>query len=90
MKLRLVLVIVLSMVVGAVGSHLWAQTQPDPPMRLVTPGTGYGEIISGADIGFQRVVSLNGQAPAGKIIGRLLIRVDGQWLEAQGPITIAR
>lgn len=91
MKLRLALLIV-SLAIGVVGSRLWAQARPQSPPAgsVVTPGMPYGEIISGADIGFQRLGSMEGPPPAGKIYGRLMVRVDGKWLVAEAPLRMVR
>ncbi|MCX6553093.1 MAG: hypothetical protein NTY02_19180 [Acidobacteria bacterium] len=51
---------------------VWGYTQAVTP-RPVTP-----VVISGTDIGF-RVVARSGE----KAVGQLVVRVDGQWVEAE-------
>jgi len=49
----------------------------------------YGPIISGADIGFQRV-GTGGPIPTGTIVGKLMVRVNGEWMEAQSGMSVVR
>jgi hypothetical protein len=50
--------------------YLWAQTAPIP-----SPPSGF---ISGNDIGFRLDRALPGRA-----IGKLMVRIDGKWLDAE-------
>ena len=75
--------------VSLAGVALWAQARREVPG--VMAGQPYGEIISGADIGFQRVAGqIAGQADTGKVVGRMMVRINGQWYEAQSPIGIVK
>ena len=68
-------------VASLIGVAAWAsQGEQAPPFKMgkhIMIGEPYGEIISGADLGFQRVA-----APDGKVTGRLMVRIDGEWREA--------
>ena len=55
----------IAMVALALAVYVWAQT-PTPPAG----------VISGGDIGFRLE-----RVERGRAIGRLLVRVDGKWLE---------
>jgi hypothetical protein len=69
MTMKRTAVVVLSLVVGF-GIYGWAQVGPAPS---VPPG-----VVSGADIGF-RVERTDGNTA----IGRLMVRVNGKWVDAQ-------
>ncbi len=48
----------------------------------VTDASYYGTVFTGSDIGFQRVADeLGGLTPDGKIVGRVVVKVSGQWVE---------
>jgi hypothetical protein len=51
------------------GTYTWAQT---PPLLAPPPG-----VISGNDIAFRL-----DRTESGRAIGKLMVRVDGKWLEA--------
>jgi len=89
-------------IVSLVGVALWAQANPQSPppaapvqrgqagpAQVVGPGMPYGPIISGADIGFQRV-GTGVPIPNGKLVGKLMVRVNGEWMEAQSPMSVVR
>ena len=63
---------------------VWAQgvvrpATPERPQEFIPYGANLGDIISGADIGFQPVAARN---DPGKIAGKWMVRVNGKWLEA--------
>lgn len=62
-----------------VGVGLWAQETKRAPEVVVKPGQPYGEVFTGADIGFQRVAGTPDHE--GRIPGRWLVKVNGQWVE---------
>mgnify|MGYP003576733338 CR=1 FL=1 len=64
-------------VASLIGVAVWASPGEQAPGKHIMIGEPYGEIISGADLGFQRVA-----APDGKVTGRLMVRIDGEWREA--------
>ena len=73
------------------GVAVWAQrptveVQGRAPNLEVRPGQAYGPIISGQDIGFQRVWTRSGDQ--GRIAGRLMVRVDGEWFEASAAFAV--
>jgi hypothetical protein len=73
-RLGLAIVLVTSVVVA--GTMARTQGQIQPPVQPLTP-----TVISGADLGF-RVDGRKGSTP----IGTLVVRVNGQWIEAEfGP-----
>jgi hypothetical protein len=76
MRVR-VLAIAVLWVLSLVGVSVWAQsTQPTP-----TLGARPGEpIITGADIGFQRVPTGASGDPE-RVSGRWMVRINGQWIE---------
>ena len=85
----LVTAIVGSMAV-AFGAGVWAQTagkvsaHRDPPTFIM--GQPAGPVISGADIGFLPVAGAPGQD--GAIVGKIVVRVNGRWLEVQQPVRV--
>jgi hypothetical protein len=60
------------------GAALTAQGQRLPELQVTRP------VLSGADIGF-RIEDYNRR---GEPIGRLVVRVDGEWVEAHGAPSI--
>lgn len=44
---------------------------------------GQGQTISGADIGFQITAPPDAR---GRIVGRIVVRIDGQWRETTGMV----
>jgi hypothetical protein len=57
-----------------VGVGVWAQTQPQQ------------RVISGNDLGFR----VDGQQRDGTPIGKLVVRMNGQWVEAGFAVGIAK
>jgi len=79
---KLALVWMLSLlVVGAVSSSVYAQRPPGQPPGL-RPGllTEAPTVISGNDVGF-RIERTQDGIP----IGRIVVRVDGRWVDTQAP-----
>lgn len=79
---KLALVWMLSLlVVGAVSSSVHAQRPPGQPPGL-RPGllTEAPTVISGNDVGF-RIERTQDGIP----IGRIVVRVDGRWVDTQAP-----
>lgn len=68
-RTRLVCVIAIALL----GAGAWASAQIFSPERAGQPVT-----LSGSDIGF-RVEGRRGDT----VVGRLVVRVDGQWLDAE-------
>ena len=62
-----------------------ADTRPAPTFQMGEP---HGEVITGADFGFQRIAAPPDRD--GRIAGRLMVRVDGQWREVTFPPRIVR
>ena len=84
MNRRVIAAIAAAWIVSLVGVGVWAQQSGAPervPARVLQAGENIGEIITGPDVGFQRVAAPN--TPPGKIIGKLMVRVNGVWLEVQ-------
>jgi hypothetical protein len=67
-----------------VGVGVWARAEvqePRPPVRYPLPGS---EVLAGEDLGF-RVDGVRGDTR----IGRLVVRVDGRWVDVQFAAGIA-
>ena len=81
--------------VAAVGA--WSaqgqQSQPGQPGTILVspsqPGDPIGPVIAGAEIGFQRVVSMQRDTP-GEITGRWMVKVNGVWLIARPTVTMVK
>jgi len=79
---RLALLIVLAFSVTGVGAWTYAQTLP----QSVTP-----VVLSGDDVGFRvvghkkapRLDNFGRSAPVDVVVGQLVVRVNGQWVEAE-------
>ena len=64
-------------------TSLFAQTRrPSLPETTVSV---YPTVVSGGDIGFRLERTVDGIA-----VGRVVIRVDGRWIDTTAPVTIAR
>jgi hypothetical protein len=67
MTVRTRVVLVVLYLASLAGVGVWAQTQPQP------------RVISGSDLGFR----VEGQRSDGTPTGRLVVRINGQWVEAR-------
>ena len=89
MKSSRMLVLVVAWAASLLGVGLWAQAGTGwKEAPVIQMGQPHGDIITGADIGFQRIA-----APAerdGKIAGRLMVRINGQWSEVTFPARLVR
>ncbi|MEO7192052.1 MAG: hypothetical protein ABI051_13445 [Vicinamibacterales bacterium] len=66
---------------------VWAQGTATAPQdrargREIPLGVPVGPVITGENIGFQQISAM---PRAGKIYGKFMIKVDGQWLELASP-----
>jgi hypothetical protein len=88
MRIRMFAIAVL-WALSLVGVSVWAQggiVRPAAPGRaqeIIPYGANMGDVISGADIGFQRI---SAPSEPGKIAGKLVVRVNGRWLEADSSL----
>jgi hypothetical protein len=84
--------LIVALVWGAslLGVAVWAQAGrgADREVPMTQYGDAIGPVISGDNIGFQRVAAPG--ASAGKVVGKLMVRVNGQWLETAAPIVNVR
>jgi hypothetical protein len=81
--MRKVAVLVFAWVVSLCAAGLWAYAQaPQPaPSQRIPPPPGQDEparVISGNDLGF-RVEDVKNN----RLVGRLVVRVNGQWREVE-------
>jgi hypothetical protein len=87
------LVVMLVLFIGAIRLLAHAQARPAPmtaprqlpPLATPAPDLQAPAVIAGNDIGF-RVESHTGNTP----VGRLVVRINGQWVEAQFSIVAKR
>ena len=86
MKLRSMLVILVIWVGSLLGVGLWAQEK----LRVVPAPAGsvVGPVISGDNIGFEPMDGV--KAAKGKVVGRIVVRINGQWLPIESPVTVVR
>ena len=54
-----------------------------PEGRVIRPGDPFGEVITGANLGFQPVVS-SGQHRADQVPGYFVVKVNGEWKQVIG------
>ena len=89
MNLRKGLVVVALWVAPVFVAGMWGHAQTQAPPRQPRPAPGQAlpqpDVISGADIGF-RVDSRKGDIP----VGRLVVRVNGRWVEPEESVQIRR
>jgi hypothetical protein len=88
-RMGLVVVWVLSIVAVDVLAHAQARATPAPrqllPLETAAPRLQAPTIIAGNDLGF-RVESHKGVTP----VGVLVVRINGQWVEAQFSVVAKR
>ena len=66
-------------VVAVLGAAAWGYAQGSASPKAVDP-----TVLSAADIGFKPT----GEIVRGKVVGRLVVRVNGEWKEAQFEHTV--
>ena len=59
---------------------------PQIDVRVVRPGDPLGEIVTGSNIGFQRIAGDGGGS--GTVAGYFMVRINGEWLMATSPATL--
>ena len=74
MSVRARVVLVVIWLASLVGVGVWAQTQSEQ------------QVISGSDLGFR----VERQGRDGIPIGRLVVRIDGQWVETGFAVGVAK
>ena len=89
MTLRTKVLIAACWIGSVLGVGLWAQggdgRSGAPQIRVVqmvrqTPGSHIGSIITGDQLGFQRIVS---PSDPERILGKLMIWLDNEWVEVK-------
>jgi hypothetical protein len=78
-----VLIVLVGIGLASVGAGTWAQGQTPQP-RVPLPDRE--RVISGSDLGFR----VERQGADGTPIGRLVVRINGQWVEAGFAIGVAK
>ena len=74
-------------VVAVLASALMrAQTTPEELKRRAQEQLPGSRVISGNDIGFR----MEGTNQAGEPVGKLVVRIDGQWVVATSKMSIQR
>jgi len=66
------------------GVGLWAQERRGD-VEIISEGKAYGPVLSGENIGFQRIHSAGDSQT--NVIGRLVVKINGEWLVATAPVT---
>jgi hypothetical protein len=88
MHARKALLVATAWFASLVGATMWAQGGA----RREAPGTELGRpdgpIITGENIGFQRVAVHPSRD--GKIVGKFMVKIDGQWFETTTAMTVVR
>lgn len=88
MDIRKAVIVTLVWVASLVGATLWAQAGNPTSAPGVQMGEPHGPIITGENIGFQRIAGPPSRD--GSLVGRLVVKVDGQWFKTTSPMTIVR
>jgi hypothetical protein len=71
-------------VASLIGATVWAQTDSRPQ----APALALGPIITGDNIGFQRLAGPPSRD--GKIVGKFMVKIDGQWYETSPAMRVVR
>lgn len=91
MNIRKVVAVALAWALSLVGAGLWAQGAQGgavKPPRTIETGKPIGEVITGANIGFQRIA--NPSDRSGQVTGRIVVKIDGEWKEVVSSPGIVR
>ena len=82
MNIRKLVTVALVWALSLVGVGLWAQGAKvgavKPPQTIET-GKPIGDIITGENIGFQRIANTSDRY--GQVTGRIVVKIDGEWKE---------
>ncbi len=81
--------IVFAWILSLVGVAVWAQERKPAPGIELKSGDPIGDVITGENIGFQRVMSIEPDRQ-GKISGQWMVKVNGRWMPTQAPVVIVR
>ena len=87
MNRRVMAAILCAWVLSLIGVAAWAQTSA-PPSAVFKPDEPFGEVMTGDTIGFQRVAALPNRD--GKVVGKWMVKVDGNWRETKAPVGVVR
>lgn len=82
MSIRKLAAVALAWALSLVGVGLWAQGAQGgavKPPRTIETGKLIGDIITGENIGFQRIASTSERS--GQVTGRIMVKIDGEWRE---------
>ncbi len=89
MHLRTVALVGTIWLVSMAAAVTWAQSSGNTQrLPVVIEGQADGDVISGENIGFQPV--FDPSAPLGKVTGKLVVKVDGEWRDANFVVTTVR
>ena len=81
------LVVTILWATSLLGVGVWAQTGKEAPQApVIIRGEGFGDVISGENIGFRR--TYNPSEKSGTVTGRLVVRINGEWLVATSPVSL--
>jgi hypothetical protein len=86
MKLRNVLIVATLWAGSLLCVGLLAQERLT--VTQVPPGAVVGRVISGDNIGFAPEEGIKGSN--GKVVGRIVVKVNGQWMHIESPVSIVR
>ena len=82
---RTLFVVAVLWATSLLGVGLWAQQRRFDGGQEIIEGQPYGPVLSGENIGFQRIH--NPTDKEGTVSGRLVVRINGEWLVATSPVS---
>ena len=86
MSRRVVAVIAFAWVLSLVSVGVWAQSGSKPTLApVIKSGQRIGDVMTGENIGFQRIAG-SSMNDSKKIVGRWMVKIDGQWMETEAPL----
>ena len=91
MRIRTTFIVTSTWIVSLLAVGVWAQggvganAQFAPARRSGEP---HGALITSENLAFQPYAGQPSQD--GRIVGKLMVRVNGQWLEAESPVRVVR
>lgn len=89
MRTRVALILAAAWTASLLGVGVWASGgRAHDSQTAVRMGDADGPILSGDDIGFQPVAAQPDRD--GRVRGKLMVRVNGKWVEAVFEMTVIR
>ena len=89
MSRKVITTIAFVWILSLISVAVWAQSRTPSPAPVVQSGQPFGAVITGENIGFQRIAA-GSMSDDKKVVGKWMVKINGQWMETQAPVGIVR